>query len=73
MNEVQTKIKLPPQPSRFVSTFHSAVVGSNPKHTIYAVSSYSQILYYIYRYVDQWTNINKKGMICPIFQTKMKF
>ena len=70
MNEVQTKIKLPPQPSRFVSTFHSAVVGSNPKHTIYAVSSYSQILYYIYRYVDQWTNINKKARFVPFSKQK---
>ena len=33
--------------SGFVYVYHSAIPGSNPKHTIYTYSIYSQILCYI--------------------------
>ena len=49
----------PLQLSGFVSTYHPMVLGSNPKHTIYAFSTCNQIVYIICHCVDK-KNENKQ-------------
>ena len=44
----------------FLCAYHPVVQGSNPKHTIYAFSTCSQILYYVCPRVEKRTKINKK-------------
>ena len=45
-----------------------AVPGSHPKHTIYAISTQSQILYYICHFVEEWKKYTKTCRVWPILK-----